>query len=83
MASVFEAKVHSSGRRFAIRQDVRDNLGIDDGDSVFLTIRSPDRKVLFKGRKSLRSGPEIYGVDVSIALTPGSTILVVLAVNHA
>jgi bifunctional DNA-binding transcriptional regulator/antitoxin component of YhaV-PrlF toxin-antitoxin module len=76
MAFVFEAKVHNSGRRFTIPKDARDNLGIGNGDTVFLIIRSPDRKVLFKGRKSLRSGPEIYGTDISSALTPGSTILV-------
>ncbi len=31
MASVLEAKVHNSGRRFTIPKGVRDYLGIDDG----------------------------------------------------
>lgn len=76
MASLFEVQVQSSSHRFTLPKEVRERLGIADGDSVFLTIRSPGKEVIFKGRKTLRSGPEIYGMDVSSALIPGTTILV-------
>jgi predicted HNH restriction endonuclease len=51
-------------------------LGLSDGDSVHLTIRTPSGRQLYSGRKTLRSGPEIYGKDIAPALTPGATIVV-------
>ena len=71
----FEANVYKTSRGFTIPKDVRDGLGVKDGDSVFLTIESPDGRLLFKGRKTLKSGPEIYGKDVAHALTPGTKIV--------
>jgi len=76
MSIVFKTTVQPSGRRFTIPKNVRDHLGIDGGDSLFLTIKSQGKTVLFRGRQSLKSGPEIYGGKISSALTPGSTIWV-------
>jgi len=73
MAS-FTTTVHNSGRRFTIPKAARSKLGIEGGDSVFLTIASDNQTVLYKGRETLKSGPEIYGREISSALNPGSTI---------
>ena len=73
----FEVKVYEKIRAFNVPKDVRIELGIQGGDSVHLAIRSQSGTNLFEGRKTLKSGNEIYGAhDVGSALEPGSTILV-------
>ena len=72
----FTVSVYKKSRAFNIPKHVCDSLGIKSGDSVNLIIRAPSGIQLFSGRKTLRSGPEIYGKDIAAALTPGSTITV-------
>lgn len=72
----FKVNVYKKTRRFSIPKKIRDKLGIGDRDSVHLIIRTLSGEKLFNGRKTLRSGPEIYGDGLS-GLTPGSTVEVV------
>src|SRR5271157_311713 len=76
MALTFEVQVYKKSRGFNVPKRIRDELGIGGGDSIHLIIRTPSGDDLFNGRKTLKSGPEIYGKDVSSALTPGSVIVV-------
>ncbi len=76
MTRTFKASVYKSSRAFCIPKAERTALGINSGDSVHLTITSQSGTELFRGRKELRSGPEIYGKDIAHALTPGATIIV-------
>ncbi len=72
----FTASVYKKSHAFNIPKHVRDKFGIHDGDSIRLIVRTPSGNELFNGRKTLKSGPEIYGKDIAHALAPGSTILV-------
>lgn len=76
MAIRFKVSVYKSGPKFCVPRNVRDDLRIGDGDSVHLIIRTPAGREIFRGRKTLRSGPEIYGTDVAKVLTPGAAIVV-------
>ena len=76
MTVSFEVQVYNSSPRFNIPKNVRTQLGVDNEDSVYLTIKTTSGDHLFTGRKTLRSGPEIYGADLIGKVTPGSRILV-------
>ena len=69
----FTVPVYKSARAFCIPKDARNKLGLGDGDSVYLIVKSLSGSELFRGRKTLHSGPEIYGKDLN-QLTPGATI---------
>lgn len=73
--TTFEVSVYKKSCAFTIPKQVRDELGITGGDSVHLIVKAPSGTELFNGRKTLKSGPEIYGKDISGALTPGSMIV--------
>jgi bifunctional DNA-binding transcriptional regulator/antitoxin component of YhaV-PrlF toxin-antitoxin module len=70
----FTTSVYKSARRFCIPKDARHALELNDGDSVYLTIKTPAGNELWQGRKTLRSGPEIYGRDIAKALKPGAKL---------
>jgi hypothetical protein len=72
----FKGSVYRKTRTFNIPKDICNRLGIGNGDSIHLIIRTPSGKELFNGRKTLKSGTEIYGTDISRSLTPGATIVV-------
>ena len=73
----FKVKVYRTSRSFNVPSSARIDLGIQGGDSVHLIVRSRSGKVLWTGRKTLKSGAEIYGAnDVGRVLEPGSTIFV-------
>lgn len=72
----FETSVYKRSRAFRIPKLERDKLGIGDGDSVHLILRTPSGTILYQGRKTLRSGADIYGKDIAPVLTPGSLIRV-------
>jgi bifunctional DNA-binding transcriptional regulator/antitoxin component of YhaV-PrlF toxin-antitoxin module len=73
----FKVKVYRTSRSFNVPLSARIALGIQGGDSVHLIVRSSSGKVLWAGRKTLKSGTEIYGAnDVGRVLEPGSTIFV-------
>lgn len=76
LTHTFTVSVYKSAHAFCFPKDARDALGLSHGDSVYLTIKTPEGDELFRGRKLLRSGPEIYGKDIATALTPGATIVV-------
>ena len=72
----FIGSVYKKSRSFTIPKRVREELGIDNGDSVLLSVATSSGEELFRGRKMLKSGPEIYGKDIAHALTPGAPIVV-------
>jgi hypothetical protein len=72
----FETSVYKRSRAFRIRKAERAKLGIGDGDSVHLIVKTPSGRVLFRGRKTLRSGADIYRRDIAPILIPGAPIKV-------
>ncbi len=72
----FRRRVYPKTREFSIPKKTCDALGIWSEDSVHLVVRDQDGKELFQGRKTLKSGSEIYGKDIAPVLVPGSIILV-------
>jgi hypothetical protein len=51
-------------------------------DALNLQIRSVDGRILFRGRKQLRSGLEVYGIDIPETLTPGLKISVLASISR-
>ena len=72
----FETSVYKRSRAFSIPVAVSNELGIDYGDSIHLIVKNLSGEILFSGRKTLRSGAEIYGKDIAPSLTPGTAISV-------
>ena len=63
--ATFETHTHKDRARFTVPKTVRVELGLRDtgGDSVELKIDSPTGH--YEGIKTLKSGAEIYGKDLS------------------
>jgi hypothetical protein len=71
----FKVSVYKKSRAFNIPRDVCREFGIRSGDSIHLVVKTPSGNELFNGRKTLKSGPEVYGKDISSVLTPGMDIV--------
>src|SRR5437899_2250805 len=61
MTKTFPTRTHKDRVRFSIPKAVRDQLGLQK--QVKLTIISSTGR--FEGIKEMKSGPEIYGKDIS------------------
>lgn len=69
----FSVTVYKSGRGFNVPKEKCKDLQISGGDSVHLVI-SQDTREIYSGRKTLKSGTEIYGSDLARILNPKSRI---------
>jgi hypothetical protein len=62
------------GPQFSVPKRVCELLDVGSGDQVKLTILDQLGNKLLDGTKFLKSGTEIYGLDVAASIAPGQRI---------
>jgi hypothetical protein len=68
-AVLFNARVHKNARRFVVPIEVRANFHWTTMNRVGLLIFSDEGECRFCGVQTLKSGPEVYGIDMKCLIS--------------